>query len=72
MHSTDEKIIEIETTLGFHDKTMQDLSDMINQQWKEIDFLKRQLETANGKIQELQSNTKGENDDSSNVKPPHW
>ncbi len=63
-------LTDIEMTLSFHDKTLQDLSDMVNAQWNEIEKLKRQLKIANNKIEELESNIGG--DDGANVKPPHW
>lgn len=67
---SDEKLMEIETTLAHQEKTIADLSDVMNDQWKEIEKLKRQLKMANNKIEELESNVGG--DDQSNVKPPHW
>jgi SlyX protein len=67
---SDEKLMEIETTLAHQEKTIADLSDVMNDQWKEIEALKRQLKMANTKIEELESNVGG--DDQSNVKPPHW
>jgi SlyX protein len=63
-------LTDIETTLAFHDKTINDLSDVLNQQWAEIEKLKRQLKMANNKIEELESSA-GQSDES-NVKPPHW
>lgn len=67
---SDEKLMEIETTLAHQEKTIADLSDVMNDQWREIEALKRQLKMANNKIEELESNVGG--DDQSNVKPPHW
>ncbi len=67
---SDEKLMEIETTLAHQEKTISDLSDVMNDQWKEIEALKRQLKMANNKIKELESYVGG--DDQSNVKPPHW
>lgn len=67
---SDEKLMEIETTLAHQEKTITDLSDVMNDQWREIEALKRQLKMANNKIEELESNVGG--DDQSNVKPPHW
>lgn len=67
---SDEKLMEIETTLAHQEKTISDISDVMNDQWKEIEALKRQLKMANNKIEELESNVGG--DDQSNVKPPHW
>lgn len=68
----DEKrqLTEIETTLAFHDKTINDLSDMVNAQWKELENLKRQLSATNEKISELGSSDT--QSDPANAKPPHW
>ena len=67
---TKNKITDIETTLSFHDKAIAELSDMINEQWKEIENLKRQLSAANEKISELGSSDTAS--DQANQKPPHW
>lgn len=64
------RIDEIEITLAHQDKTIADLSDVINDQWKMIESLKRQLTKTNNKIEELEnSSVQG---DQANVKPPHW
>lgn len=62
---------DIQITLSHHDKTLAELSDVLNAQWREIENLKRQLNVANTKISELESNI-GDGADTSNVKPPHW
>jgi len=67
---SDERLNDIETTLAHQDKTIADLSDVINDQWKQIEALKRKLLETNNKIDELESNA-GANDQA-NVKPPHW
>ncbi len=67
---SDKKLMEIETTLAHQEKTIADLSDVINDQWKEIEALKRQLKMTNNKIEELESSAGQQ--DQSNVKPPHW
>lgn len=70
--TTNESIItDIQITLTHHDKTLTELSDVLNAQWREIENLKRQLNIANTKISELESNI-GDGMDTSNVKPPHW
>lgn len=66
----DEKITDIEMALAHQEKTIADLSDVMNEQWKEIEALKRQLKKANTKIEELETNIG--NEDQANVKPPHW
>ena len=47
-----------------------DLSDIITVQWKDIESLKRQINKANGKIEELES--RAGSSDEANVRPPHW
>jgi len=70
---TDQKFEDIETTLAFHDKTLAELSDMVNAQWLEIEKLKRQLSKANDKISELESSSGDHGGgDQANVRPPHY
>ena len=40
---TEERITELEIALAHQDQTITDLSEMISQQWKEIENLKREL-----------------------------
>ena len=70
MTDENQRLNDIETTLAHHDKVITELSDVINDQWKEIESLKRQITKANNKIEELE-NSAG-NRDEANVKPPHW
>ena len=62
----DDKIIAIETTLSHHERQIQELSEMISAQWKEIERLKRRLEEVQSKIEE-----DGDAPPAS-VKPPHY
>ncbi len=68
--SDSEKIQDLEIAMAHQDKVINELSDVMNAQWKEIESLKRKLMETNNKIDELESNSGG--DDQSNVKPPHW
>ncbi len=70
MSDSTKRLNEIEMTLAHQDKVIADLSDVINDQWKEIEALKRKLLETNNKIDELESNTGA--GDQANVKPPHW
>jgi SlyX protein len=63
-------IKDIQTTLAFHEKTIQELSDVITTQWAEIEKLKRQLGKASDRIADLESGSDAP--DQSNVKPPHY
>ena len=53
---TDETINGIETTLAHHEQQIEDLSEMIRLQWKEIDLLKRRLDNTQNLLSDLQSN----------------
>jgi SlyX protein len=74
---TDEKLNKIETTLAHHDQQIQDLSEIINQQWKEIDRLKLRLEMTQAKFADLE-NGQGErkelsvSEQAAADKPPHY
>lgn len=70
MNDNNDKITDIEMALAHQEKTIAELSDVMNAQWSEIEALKRQLKMAHNKIEELETNVGGE--DQSNVKPPHW
>lgn len=50
MPMNDEKLRQIETTLAHQDLQIQDLSEMVTRQWKEIERLKRQLDQAQEKL----------------------
>ena len=67
---SDDRLQDIETTLAHQDKVIADLSDVINDQWKVIESLKRKLLETNNKVDELENNAGG--NDQANVKPPHW
>tara|TARA_B100001167_G_C16538144_1_gene197665 strand:+ start:139 stop:345 length:207 start_codon:yes stop_codon:yes gene_type:complete len=67
---SDQTIINLETALAHLEKTVAELSDVIRNQWNEIDRLKQQLSKTNHKLDDLESSIGGE--DQANVKPPHW
>lgn len=62
---------QIQTTLTFQEKQLNDLSDMVNAQWAEIERLKRKLSDAESKIADLETGS-GDGRNEANVKPPHW
>jgi SlyX protein len=66
-----EILSDIQTALAFQEKQINDLSDMVNEQWTEIERLKRKLSDAESKIFNLQ-NGSDESADQANVRPPHW
>ena len=75
---SDEKIIEIETTLAHHEQQIVEMSAVITDQWKEIDTLKRQLNRAMDKIDQLQHESDDGDEGLSSIekaaldKPPHY
>lgn len=62
----EEKIIAIETALSHHDQQIQELSEMISAQWKEIERLKRRLEDV------MADREDGNGAPPASVKPPHY
>ncbi len=50
----EEKIIEIETALAHHEQQINEMSEVITDQWKMIDALKRSLDKALAKIERLE------------------
>ena len=65
---TDKKFEKIEMVLAHQDRQIQDMSEMINAQWKQIEMLKRRLDMAQSKLSVLESSA----GDSSRDKPPHY
>ncbi len=61
----------IEHTLATQDQQIQDLSDMVNAQWKEIDRLKQRLTKTTHKIQMLEESMDTE-DTLASERPPHY
>ena len=73
---TEAKLKSIEINLAHHEQQIQDLSDMINQQWKEIERLKLQLNKAYDKISDMEAATESTGKTVSEIaaseKPPHY
>ncbi|VAV92902.1 hypothetical protein MNBD_ALPHA01-477 [hydrothermal vent metagenome] len=65
-----DRLLEIESTITHQEQQIQDLSDMVNQQWKEIDRLKKHLSRATERLENLENPS----DDSSipHEIPPHY
>ncbi len=65
-----ERLSHIEQTIAYQDQQIQDLSDMVNQQWTEIDRLKKHLSRATERLENLENPS----DDSSipHEIPPHY
>ena len=71
---TEEKLNHIETTLAHQERQILDLSEMISQQWKEIEALKAHLQKANAKIDilETSSGLLSVSEQAARDKPPHY
>lgn len=71
---------KIEITLAHHERQITDLSEMINDQWQQIEALKRQLAKAQDKLMLLEAGAGDGTDDSGLTvteialrdKPPHY
>jgi SlyX protein len=79
MSINDAKLQQIETALAHQDQQIQDLSEMVNRQWKEIEFLKRQLDKAQEKLSAFESSSAQSEASTMSVaeaaaleKPPHY
>ena len=70
MTTDSERLLEIESTITHQDQQIQDLSDMVGQQWKEIDRLKKHLSRATARLENLENPT----DDGAitHEVPPHY
>lgn len=61
---TEDRVNELEMALAHQDQTISDLSDMINQQWQEIEKLKREL----SRLEATKADMPPEEDNA----PPHY
>jgi len=75
---TDNKLIDIETTLAHHEQQIEQMNAVITDQWKEIEALKRQLSRAVDKIEQLRHDSSdGEEalstlEQAARDRPPHY
>ena len=77
---TDSKFEKIEMALAHQDLQIQDMSEMINAQWKQIEMLKRQLDMAQSKLSALESSASDSlqeaglsvSEIAARDKPPHY
>lgn len=60
---------EIEAALAHQEQQIQDLSEIVIEQGKDIEKLKAYIEKLEGKIEELED---GADAPAANVKPPHY
>lgn len=76
MSDTD-RIENLEITLAHQDQQIQDMSEMITAQWKEIDRLKRHIQQTEEKLQEFMDSEDEDKPQSATEfaarnKPPHY
>ncbi|MCK5424005.1 MAG: SlyX family protein [Emcibacter sp.] len=64
------RLSKIESTITYQDQQIQDLSDMVGQQWQVIDRLKKHLSHATARLENLENPTEG--GDAADEKPPHY
>lgn len=71
----DQHITTIETKLAHQEQQIQDLSDMISKQWKEIDVLRKLLSKTELRLGELENTGTDPFSDTQAIdheKPPHY
>lgn len=64
------RVQTLEEMLAHRDSELQDLSDMVTQQWKRIEALERELDRTKDRVISLEDSA-GEAP-AANQKPPHW
>jgi len=64
------RLEDIERTIAYQDQQIQDLSDMVNAQWKDVDKLKKHIAHARERLENLENPS----DDGAIIpeKPPHY
>ena len=76
----DEMMQKFEIVLAHHEQQIADMSEIINDQWQQIELLKRQISMAQDKLKLLEAGA-GEGSEDSNLtvteialrdKPPHY
>lgn len=70
--SEEERINEIEIMLVHQEQKIDELGEVIEKQWKEIDALKAKLRMTEGKIEELEMASQGDGTPAADQKPPHY
>lgn len=68
---SEERINEVEIMLVHQERKIEELSEVIEKQWKEIDALKAKLRITEGKIEELELAAEGDVP-AADQKPPHY
>ena len=72
----EDRLDNLETTLAHQEQQMQDMSEMITAQWKEIDRLKSRISRLEGKVEDAQDGNDEKSLSATDVaamnKPPHY
>lgn len=66
------RIQTLEETLAGHESTVDDLSDMVREQWDIIDRLKREIERLTDRMERVEDTPGGDNIPTGMEKPPHY
>ncbi len=67
--TTEERFTNLELKLMDQEQMIQDMSDMLNSQWQEIEKLRAKLTSTQQRLFSLEENRPGENNAE---KPPHY
>lgn len=67
--NTDERLNAIETYAAGLEVTVQDLSDVVAGQWKEVDALKVEIRRLTDRLEQMEANPKGQPGEDL---PPHY
>lgn len=65
------RVQALEEMLAHKESEVNDLSDMVSQQWKRLEALERDLNRTNERIVTLEDEVGGDATEA-NQKPPHW
>ena len=68
---SEERLVEIETKIAFHEQTIKDLNDVIYEQQQEIERLGSICDALMKRVKELSAFTPASNVPA-NEKPPHY
>jgi len=73
----DKKLIDIETTLSYHDQQIAEMNEVITDQWKQLEALKAKLARLTDKIVQMGDDSQSDDGDLSSIEkarreiPPH-
>jgi SlyX protein len=67
--SSDERLTKLEMLTAEQERTIEELSGQIAEQWKEIDSLRKKLDLLTTRLVEVEANAASE---VPVTRPPHW